>query len=102
MTATDQMKTLTVTPEGAAALREFAQAMKMSVNNIVVATSKLQNTYNAVSDDLGVHEQDFRDLLLHVEKAQKLASEAIEKLPPKMEDTAAKIDDYVARHPTIN
>ena len=102
MTATDQAQKLTVSKQGAAALREYAQAMNKAVDNIVAETSKLKSTYNSVAEDLGVHEEDFRDLLMHIEKAQQLASEAIEKLPPKMEEVAKKIDDYVAKHPTID
>lgn len=93
---------LTLTPEGAEALRQFAGAIPLTIENIVGETNKLLNVYNSVSEHLGEHNQDFCDLLTHIKKAQQAASDAILELPPKMEDAAAKIDAYVAAHPRIN
>lgn len=93
---------LTLTPEGAQALREFASAIPVAIDNIVTETDILINVYNSVSERLGEHNQDFSDLLMHIKKAQQNAAESILELPPKMKATAAKIDAYVATHPTIN
>ena len=92
---------LTLTHEGAQSLREFAGAIPIAIDNIVTETDTLLNVYNAVSERLGEHNQDFNDLLMHIKKAQQAASDAILELPPKMEATASKIDAYVAAHPTI-
>ena len=93
---------LTLTHEGAEALREFASALPLSVDNIIVATDTLFNIYNAVADRLGEHSQDFSNLLIHIKKAQSMAADAILDLPPKMKSTADKIDAYVASRPNID
>jgi DNA anti-recombination protein RmuC len=93
---------LTLTYEGAQALREFAEAIPLAIENIRNETDALQNVYRSVSDRLGSHNQDFVDLLTHIQNAQKRAAEAISELPPKMLATAEKIEAYVAAHPTLN
>ena len=87
---------------GADRLTKAAKNMPIAMDNIVTETDTLLNVYNAVSERLGEHNQDFSDLLMHIKKAQQAASDAISELPPKMEATASKIDAYVAAHPTID
>ena len=97
----DQKK-ITLTPEGANALREFADAIPQAVQNIVEDTEKLNRVYQAESETLGIHEVDFSNLIQSIKEAQKTASEAIEKLPGMLRNTANRIDEYVAAHPSID
>ena len=94
--------TLTITSEGAQVLRDFASAIPLAVDNIVEQTSTLLNVYTSLSEKLGVHNEDFHNMLLKVSEIQKKAADAISELPPKMLNTAAKIDAYVAAHPEIS
>lgn len=93
---------IAVNAEGALALREFAKAMPLAVDNIVAATEKLIQVYQSVSETLGEHDTDFYNLLVHIKNAQELAAEAIKELPPKLNVTADKIDIYVATHATVS
>ena len=93
---------LTLTHEGAEALREFAGALPIAIDNIVTETGVLLNVYSAISERLGEHGQDFSDLLMHIKKAQQTALDAVAELPPKMEATASKIDSYVAARPKLD
>lgn len=93
---------LELTPEGAAALREFSGSMPLAVNNIVEATTALLQVYQSVAEGLGVHGQDFYNMLLHIKKAQENASEALEILPPMLNKVADSIDTYVASKRSIN
>ena len=70
---------LEATPEGAAALREFAEAMPLAIENIRVSTEDLFGIYQSVAENVGPHEQDFRQMLATVKKAQEEASDSIQK-----------------------
>lgn len=92
---------LALNTESALALREFAESMPFAVENIVAATVKVVHVYQSVADTLGVHHNDFYEMLMHIKKAQENAAEAILSLPPMLNATADKIDAYVAAHPTV-
>lgn len=91
-----------LTVEGAIALREFAEAMPFALENIVESTENLLQVYQSVAEELGNHEPEFCEMLLHIKKAQEDASEAIQVLPGQLLATADKIDAYVANRPTVN
>lgn len=91
---------LTLTYEGAEALREFARALPVATENIQLSTEKLYAIYQSVAEDLGVHKQEFESLLSHIKKMQLNATYAIAMLVPNMNKTADRIDDYVAFDPT--
>ena len=88
---------LEATPEGAAALREFAETMPLAIENIRVSTEDLFGIYQSVAENVGPHEQDFRQMLATVKKAQEEASDSIQKLPQMLKKTAEKIDKFVAK-----
>lgn len=87
--------------ESAIALYEFAESMPLAIENIVTATEKVVQIYQSVADTLGVHNQDFYEMLMHIKKAQENAADAIQTLPPMLNTTADKIEAYVAAHPTV-
>lgn len=93
---------LTINEQGSQALREFASALPLAIDNITAETETLINVYNSVAEKLGTHNQDFSDLLMYTKKAQQIAADAIAELPPKMEQTADKIDAYIASRPKID
>lgn len=90
-----------LTPEGAQALRDFAAAMPVAIDNISQSTERLLNVYRSTSDDLGRHSDAFAEMLEYIRKAQEKAAEAIEELPKGLENTALKIDAYLAKNPSI-
>lgn len=92
---------LALNTQSAIALREFAESMPLAIENIVTATEKVVQVYQSVADTLGVHNQDFYEMLMHIKKAQENAADAIQTLPPMLNSTADKIDAYVAAHPTV-
>lgn len=93
---------LSLNPESSSALRTFAEAMPFAVSHIVESTEKLVQVYQSVSDTVGPHEQDFYQMLMLIKKAQELAAEAVQVLPPKLIVTADKIDAYIAAHPNVS
>ncbi len=92
---------LSLNNEGAQALREFADVLPQTMNNIKEDTEELMQYFESVEDQLGVHAEDFRDILSMVNDALKKGEEAITELAPRMKATADKIDDYVGRKPTL-
>jgi len=93
---------LALNQESASALRTFAEAMPFAIENIRQDTEKIIQVYQSVADSLGVHEQNFYDMLMIIKNAQEIAAEAIQILPPKMVLVADKIDAYVAAHPSVS
>lgn len=87
---------------GAQALRELANSLPVAVANILSSTERLVSVYQSVSEKVGVHSEDFRNMLMLIKSAQEKSAEAIEVLPPMMRKTAADIDDYVATHRTVS
>lgn len=87
--------------ESADALRELAAAMPYAVANITESTTRLVRTYQSIADEVGPHEKEFCEMLLHVKKMQIEAAEAIQKLPPKMTATAEKIEQHIAHKPPL-
>ena len=46
--------------------------------------------------------QDFNNMIMLIKKAQEMAAEAVQALPPMLNATADKIDAYVAANPSIS
>ena len=92
---------LSLNSESAAALREYSESMPVAIQNIVDSTEKVVQVYQSVADTLGVHNQDFYDMLMLIKKAQEETAVAIQVLPKMLTTTADKIDAYVAANPTI-
>lgn len=86
---------LALNTESAIALREFAQAMPLAIENITESTEKVVQVYQSVAEDVGPHNQDFYNMLLLIKSAQEAAAEAVQKLPTMLNNTADKIDAYV-------
>lgn len=83
--------------ESAEALRSFAQAIPVAVENITTETDKLIQVYNSSAETLGVHSEDFQTMILLIKKAQTDAADAIKILPAMMESTATQIINYVTK-----
>jgi len=91
-----------LTPQGAQALRDFAAAMPVSIENIRQSTDKLINVYRSTAEDLGADSDSFGEMLEYIKKAQESAAEAIEELPKGLEATATKIDIYLSKKPSVS
>lgn len=87
---------LSLNSQSAQALREFADAIPRAVERITNDTVKLISLYQSISEQLGVHRDDFYLVLLHIQKMQIISAEALEVLPIMMRKTADEIDDYIA------
>lgn len=92
---------LSLNSESAEALRQYAESIPVTVENIANDTEQLNRVYKSTAEDLGVHSNDFAQLLLSIKKVQETAADAISALPPLLINCAAKIDAYVASHPTV-
>ena len=86
---------LALNTESATALREFAEAMPLAIDNIAESTEKVVQVYQSVAEDVGPHNQDFYNMLMLIKSAQETAAEAVQALPPMLNATADKIDAYV-------
>ena len=95
----DKIK-LTLTREGAQSLRDFADALLRSAENIEEATNTLSTVFSENSQDLGVHLSDFEEMLEHIKAAKQKGQDAITALAPKMRYAAETIDAYVDTLPT--
>ena len=93
---------LSINSESSAALREFAEAMPLALENIRVSTEDLFGVYQSVADGVGPHEDAFKQMLVTVQKAQENASNSIQKLPEMLKKTADKIDRFIAQNPSIS
>lgn len=90
------MAKLLLDTKSAMALREFAKSMPLAIENITEGTVKVVQVYQSVAESVGPHNQDFYDMLMLIKKAQEKAKEAIQELPAMLNNTADKIDAYVA------
>ena len=90
---------LALNTESATALREFAEAMPLAIENITESTEKVVQVYQSVAEDVGPHNQDFYNMLMLIKSAQE--AEAVQALPPMLNATADKIDAYVAANPSV-
>ncbi len=93
---------LALNHESAAAMREFAASMPVAIENIVQSTEKVVQVYQSVAESVGPHNQDFYNMLMSIKTAQEVAAEAVEELPGKLNETADKIDAYVAANPSVS
>lgn len=93
---------LALNTESATALREFAEAMPLAIDNIAESTEKVVQVYQSVAEDVGPHNQDFYNMLMLIKNAQETAAEAVRALPPMLNATADKIDAYVAANPGVS
>lgn len=79
----------------AEAMRNWAASIPVAVENINEDTNRLLSVYQSVEESLGVHRENFLEVLRYVQQAQSMAAEAIQMLPPKLEEVAQKVEDYV-------
>ena len=77
------------------ALRKFSEAMPQAIQNIRDDTDKLFSVYQSVQDKVGVHGDDFHNLLQTIQKAQEDAAQAVEALPHLLTETAERIENYI-------
>ncbi len=87
--------------ESAEALREFANSMPVTIDNIYESTQRLFRVYQTVSEQVGPHDQDFLAMLTLIKSAQEIAADALQILPGMLIRTADKIDEYIANNPSI-
>ena len=57
---------LSISADSSAALREFAEAMPLAVENISVSTKSLFHVYTSVIDLIGPHHEQFKEMLITV------------------------------------
>ena len=70
--------------ESATALRELAEAMPLAIDNIAESTEEVVQVYQSVAEDVGPHNQDFYNMIMLIKKAQEMAAEAVQALPPML------------------
>ena len=92
---------LALNTESANALREFAEAMPVTIENITESTERVVEVYQSVAENVGPHNQDFYSMLMFIKSAQIAAAEAVQVLPTMLNTTADKIDAYVAAKPSV-
>ena len=85
--------------ESVTELRQLANAVPVTIENIVNDTQHLFQVYQSVSDSLGVHEEQFKELLRQIKKVQEDFSEDLKKIPQMLNETANKIEDYINNSP---
>lgn len=88
--------------ESADALKMFATSMPAAVQDILRSTQLVVQAYQAVSDEVGPHSEDFKNMLLMIKAAQEKAADAINELPPKLLKTAEKIELYLAKKSEVS
>lgn len=86
---------LSLDKESAEVLRAWAEIIPVTISNIIEDTLKVVCVYQSVADELGIHQKDFRDMLIHIKKAQEQTVETKEFLSSMLIVTAEKIDAYV-------
>ena len=92
---------LALNHKSALALRQFAEAMPQAIQNIRDDTDKLFSVYQSVQDKVGVHGDDFHNLLQTIQKVQEDAAQAVEALPHLLIETAVRIENYVSKNATV-
>lgn len=90
---------LSINAESVQVLRDFADKIPIAKNQIHEQTMKLMKIYDSVADLIGVHKNDFFDILMRVKKAEEHTSEALEYLLPKLRETADKMEAYIQMSP---
>lgn len=90
---------LSLTVEGAAALREWADGIWLASNSIRQETESLIQELLSRKDDLGEHADAFSQFFSCIQKYQELSSEALERLPEMLYEVANKIELYISNSP---
>jgi len=90
-----------VCPESVVVLRTFADAIPRAVQGINESIERLVYTFFGVSDDLGEHAEDFKEMLMLIKNAGDEANEAFMFLPPKLNEAADRMDLYIRSNPTL-
>lgn len=90
-----------LTKESVSALRELADSLSATMDEMEDDTEQLIAVFRSVTEKLGVHEENFSDMLEKVTKTQENANEACRLLIPKMLNVADAIEVYVNDHPSI-
>lgn len=86
---------VSISHEGAEALRDFSKSMPYAAEQILEDTQTLVTAYNSIAADFGQIEAGFADLVQGCAAAAKSAAEAISDLPQDLERTADDIDEYI-------
>lgn len=89
---------ISISYEGAEALRDFAKAMPYAVEQMAQASADLRVTFTSIADDLGDLGKDLSELINNCILAVETAQESIEGLPAGLEKTADDIEKYLNDH----
>lgn len=97
----EQRDKLKLNMESVALLRNFAETMPIAIGNIVESTQKIMRVYQSVADEVGPHEEQFYDMLMLIKAVQEETADMLQALPPMINNTADKIEDFVRRNPDL-
>lgn len=80
--------------EGANYLREWAEVMPLTIQNIIASTERVVFVYQSVSDNVGSHREYIYQMLINIKRAQENSAKALMVLSTELKKTADKIDIY--------
>lgn len=78
--------------EGVAALNQLSTDLRNLNNNIEESGTLLLNTINALSDELGIYENEIREVVRSVIATQKKGSESVDYLAKKALTMSKQVD----------
>ena len=86
---------LSLNQESVEVLYYLADKLPVTVESLNEATVKLLEIYNSLSDDLGVHRNDFQIMLLKTQKTLLLANDSFSYAELVLRNAAERIDEYL-------
>lgn len=86
--------------QSAEELRKLAKKLPQTIEELDASTEKLIAEFNSVSQDIGVHADAFQLMLDSLKKHVCGLSDEVQAIASVYEQTADKIEDYLASNPT--
>lgn len=89
---------LSINSESIVVLREYADIIKTVVNDMSNDAVNLFSTYYNVSEQVGPHEEQFKEMLSKVKQFQEISNDSIEELSYMLISTAEKMETYLRKN----
>ena len=91
---------LSISLESVAELREWSEQLSIIDLNLLLATSTLNQRFQAIRNVLGPHSQQFEEMISEIVNLQGNCSESLRYLRSQLSNTVVEMEDFIYNNPS--
>ena len=96
----DFVMKLSISLESVAELRKWSEQLSIIDSNLLLATSTLNQRFQAIRNVLGPHSQQFEEMISEIVNLQGNCSESLRYLRSQLSNTVVEMEDFIYNNPS--